>query len=273
MPDLNELTLMATEVIAAWTPRVVGALLALIFGWMFAGWMKRLVRKALFASQLDDMLVPFIAGMIHVTIIVIVAIAAVGVLGVSTASFVAVLGAAGLAIALAFQGTFSNFAAGVMLLTFRPFDVGHFVEVGGSSGTVKEVGIFTCLLATPDNIQIRVPNNEIFGATIKNFSANDTRRIDLVIGVSYDDDIGTAIRACKEVLDADSRILDDPEPFIAVGDLGASSVDILVRPWVNAEDFFATKTDLLRALKEKLEGAGCSLPYPQRDIHLHQVAS
>jgi len=270
--DLTTLVTLATGVMAAWAPKIIGALAVLIFGWMFAGWAKRLSHAALHASQLDDILVPFLAGMVYVSIIVLVGIASIGVLGVSTSSFVAVLGAAGLAIALAFQGTFSNFSAGVMLLTFRPFDVGDYVEVAGSAGTVKEVGIFTCLLTTGDNIQIRVPNSQIFGETIKNYSVSDTRRIDLVIGVGYDDDLGVAIRTCMDVLAADSRVLDDPETFVAVGELGDSSVNLLVRPWVDRSDFFSTKTDLLRALKENLEAAGCSLPYPQRDVHLFQQA-
>ncbi len=160
-----------------------------------------------------------------------------------------------------------------MLLTFRPFDVGDFVEVGGSAGTVKEVGIFTCVLATGDDIQIRVPNSGIFGATIKNYSTNDTRRIDLMIGVGYDDDLGVAIRTCLDVLAADPRVLEDPDPFVAVAELGDSSVNLDVRPWVNRGDFFSTKTDLLRALKENLEAAGCSIPYPQHDVHLHQQAA
>ena len=270
MPDVETLMTLATSVTAAWVPRVLGALAALIFGWIFAGWAKRFTRKALQASQLDDILIPFIAGMIHVSIIVLVTVAAIGVLGVSTASFVAVLGAAGLAVALAFQGTFSNFAAGVMLLTFRPFNVGDFVQVGGTSGTVREVGIFTCMLTTGDNVQISVPNGQIFGSTITNFSASETRRIDLVIGVSYDDDLGVAIRTCMDVLAADSRVLDEPESVVAVSELADSSVNLVVRPWVNAEDYWATRWDLTRALKENLEAAGCNLPYPQRDVHMHQ---
>lgn len=160
-----------------------------------------------------------------------------------------------------------------MLLTFRPFEVGDFVEVGGSEGSVKEVGIFTCLLVTGDNIEICVPNSAIFGETIKNYSANDTRRIDLVIGVGYDDDLGVAIQTCLDVLAADPRVLEDPDPYVAVAELGESSVSLCVRPWVNRADFFSTKTDLLRTLKENLEATGCSIPYPQRDVHLYQQAN
>jgi small conductance mechanosensitive channel len=272
MPDFNDIVDIVSGVIAQWTPRVLGSLALLISGWMIAGHMKRLARKALSASAIDDILVPFLAGMIHVTIIVLVAIAAVGVLGVNTASFVAVLGAAGLAVALAFQDTFSNFAAGVMLLTFRPFDVGNYVDVGGTAGTVQEVGIFTCLLTTSDNIHIRVPNSKIFGQTIVNYSVSDTRRIDLSVGVGYDDDLGTAIRTCLDVLAADPRVLEDPEAIVAVNELGDSAVQLVVRPWVKRTDYGSTRWDLIRALKENLEAAGCTLPYPQRDVHLHQVS-
>ena len=269
MFDLEALTATATNVVASWTPKVAGALAVLAIGWVFAGWIKRVFRRALTASRVDELLIPFLSGMVHVSVVVLVAVTAVGVLGVSTASFVAVLGAAGLAVALAFQGTFSNFASGVMLLTFRPFDVGHVVEVGGVTGTVKEVSIFTCLLTTPDNVHIRVPNSQIFGATIKNFSSSGTRRIDLVVGVSYEDDLGVAVRTCQDVIAADPRVLDDPAAVVAVNELGDSSVNLVVRPWVKSDDYWDTRWDLTRALKENLEAAGCSIPYPQRDVHLY----
>jgi small conductance mechanosensitive channel len=272
--DVQNFLDQVTAVVATWAPRVAGALAILLFGWVFAGWARRFVNRSLRSSAIDAILVPFFTGLIHVVLMVLVVITAIGVLGVSTASFVAVLGAAGLAIALAFQGTFSNFAAGVMLLTFRPFDVGHVVEVGGQTGTVKGVGIFSCVLHTGDNVQITVPNSDIFGATIRNFSANPTRRIDLVIGVGYDDDLGVAVRTCQDVVAADARVLSDPETVVAIAELGDSSVNLIVRPWVNVEDYWATKWDLTRALKENLESAGCSIPYPQRDVHLHgQVPS
>lgn len=266
--DTNALLELATTQIAAWTPRIVGALAVLFLGWIFAGWARGFTRRALERSGADPALVPFIAGIVHVGIIVMVGITAVGTLGVAASSFVAVLGAAGLAIALAFQGTFSNFAAGVMLLTFRPFSLGDFVEVGGQAGSVKEIGIFSCTLATPDNVQVQVPNSEIFGSTIKNYSANDTRRIDLVMGVGYDDDLGVAARTCMDVITADPRVLSDPEPVVAVNELGDSAVNLVVRPWVKAEDYWTARWDLTRALKEQLEAAGCSIPYPQRDVHL-----
>jgi len=273
MLDFEALLASTTLVVATWTPKVIGALAVLVAGRIFAAWARRMAHKAFTASRLDDILIPFLSGLVHVSIMVLVAVTAIGVLGVSTASFVAVLGAAGLAVALAFQGTFSNFAAGVMLLTFRPFNVGDFVEVGGSSGTVREVGIFSCVLSTADNIQISVPNSQIFGTTIKNFSANDTRRIDFTVGVGYDDDLGIALRTCLDVLAADPRVLSDPEPVVAVHELGESSVNLVVRPWVNTSDYGKTRWDLTRALKENLEAAGCSLPFPQQDVHLHQTSA
>lgn len=272
MPELNleELIANVTVIVVEWTPRVAGAVAVLVFGWFLARWARSIARKWLKASNIDDMLIPFLSGLIYVGLVALVTITAVGVLGVNTASFVAVLGAAGLAIGLAFQGTFSNFAAGIMLLTFRPFQVGDFVEVGGQSGTVKEVGIFSCILHTGDNIQIRVPNSGIFGQTIKNYSANDTRRIDFVMGVGYDDDLGVAVRTCMDTVSADPRVLSDPEPVVAVHELGDSSVNLVVRPWVKASDYWATRWDLTRGLKESLEAAGCSIPYPQRDVHLYK---
>jgi small conductance mechanosensitive channel len=261
MIDLNEWLQTALTAVRLWAPAVLATLAVLAVGWIVAGWMKRLSARALGAARVDPILVPFISGIIHVGAIVIVAVTALGVLGVETGSFIAVIGAAGLAIALAFQSTFSNFASGVMLLTFRPFEVGHVVEVGGVTGSVTEVGIFTCLLTTPDNVRISVPNSQIFGATIKNFSASETRRIDLVVGVGYRDDLGVAIRTCQDVLAADPRVLSEPE----------STVNLVVRPWVRAEDYWSARFDLTRALKEQLEAAGCSIPFPQRDVHLLQA--
>jgi small conductance mechanosensitive channel len=270
MFDLRSVIDVATEAVATWTPRVAGAFAVLLIGWIFAGWVRKTARRALTKSPIDDILVPFLSGLIHVAVVVMVGVTAMGVIGISTASFVAVLGAAGLAIALAFQGTFSNFAAGIMLLTFRPFDVGDFVEVGGGSGSVREVGIFSCVFDTGDNVQIRIPNSQIFGATIKNFSANDTRRIDLVMGVSYDDDLGVAVRTCMDTISADPRVLADPAPVVAVHELADSSVNLVVRPWVKKDDYWPTRWDLTRGLKENLERAGCSIPFPQRDVHMYQ---
>jgi len=273
MPNLETLTALITTTVATWVPKIAGALAVLVVGLIVAGWARTFVRKAMSRTNVDAALIPFVSGVVRVGLTALVAIAAVSTLGVPVASFVAVLGAAGLAIALAFQGTFSNFAAGVMLLTFRPFKLGDFVDVGGTTGSVKEISIFSCVLATPDNVQITVPNADVFGRTIKNYSANETRRIDMVVGVGYDDDLGVAARTCMDVISADARVLPDPAPQVAVSELGDSSVNLVVRPWVNAGDYWGARFDLTRALKENLEAAGCSIPFPQRDVHVFQEAS
>lgn len=227
MIDFDALLQDATAVIAAWTPKVLAALAVLVVGMLIARWSRGMTRRAIARSKVDPMLAPFIAGLVHVGIVVLVAITAVNTIGVATTSFVAVIGAAGLAIALAFQGTFSNFASGVILLTFRPFDIGNFVEVGGQSGTVRSAGIFSS---------------------------------------------GVAVRTCWDVLAADARVMEDPEAVVAVNELGDSSVNLVVRPWVKASDYWVTRWDLTRALKENLEAAGCSIPFPQRDVHIHQAS-
>jgi small conductance mechanosensitive channel len=200
-----------------------------------------------------------------------VIIAVLGLFGIETTSLVAVLGTAGLAIGLAVQGTLANFSSGVMLLLFRPFRVGDYIDAAGVAGTVNEIGVFSKTLNTPDNVRIIVPNSGIFGATIKNFSANDTRRNDIVLGISYDDDISNAIAVVNSVLGKDSRILSDPEPTVAVSELADSSVNLVVRPWCRKEDYWNLRYDLIRKFKEELERGGCSIPYPQHDVHLHQT--
>lgn len=252
---------------AEWGLKVLGAVAVVIVGRLIAGWFRGLTTRGLTRASFDPTLVPFLANLVFIALMTFVLISAAGLVGIPMTSFVAVIGAAGLAVALAFQGTLSNFSSGVMLLTFRPFKVGDFVEVGGVSGTVQEIGIFVTTLHTPDNVRIVVPNTKISGDTIKNYSANPTRRIDLVMGVGYGDDLNVAIRTIREVLGEEDRVLAEPEPQVAVSELGDSSVNIVVRPWVNAEDYWGTRFDLTKELKERLEAAGCEIPFPQRDVH------
>jgi small conductance mechanosensitive channel len=226
------------------------------------------VARSLEKSGTDATLIPFFSSLAYYLVLAVVLIAVLGLFGIQTTSLVAVLGAAGLAIGLAMQGTLSNFAAGVMLLIFRPFRVGDYVEAAGDAGSVAEISIFTTTLNTPDNVKIIVPNSAIYGTTIKNYSANDTRRNDIVVGVSYGDDIGLAVSTVERVLAADSRVLKEPEPVVAVGNLGESSVDLVVRPWCRKEDYWGLRFDLQRRLKEEIESAGCSIPFPQRDLHI-----
>jgi len=183
-----------------------------------------------------------------------------------------VFGAAGLAVGLALQGTLSSVASGVMLLIFRPFEVGDYIEAGGTAGSVEAIGLFVTTLNTPDNVKILVPNSAVYGQTIKNYAANDNRRNDMVVGISYDDNIATAVDTINKAIAADSRVLADPEPVIAVAELGDSSVNIVVRPWCKKEDYWGLRFDMMRTLKEQLEAAGCSIPYPQRDVHIFEAA-
>jgi len=252
---------------------VIAALVILGIGRMAAGWARKLTRKGLERGEVDATLVPFVAKMVYYLVLAVVVIAALNRLGVATTSVIAIFGAASLAVGLALQGTLANFASGVMLLIFRPFDLGDFVDVGGTAGTVEEIGIFSTTLKTADNIKITVPNSQIYGATISNYNGYDTRRVDMVMGISYDDNIQTAMDTIRSIVTADERVLAEPEMLIAVDHLGESSVDLVVRPWCNAADYWGLKRDLTRRLKEGLEAAGCSIPYPQSDVHMHQVAS
>jgi len=256
------------ELVATWGLRVLGALAVLLVGRIIAGRVRKVLARRLEAMHTDASLVPFVSGLGYYLVIAVTVIAVLGLFGVQTTSLVAVLGAAGLAVGLALQGTLSNFAAGVMLLVFRPFGAGDYVEAAGTAGSVIEIGIFSTILHTPDNVRITVPNGAIWGQIIKNYSANDTRRNDLAVGVSYGDDLGLAIRTVEQVLAGDDRVLKDPAPVVAVNALGDSSVEIVVRPWCRSSDYWALRFDLWRRLKEELEAAGCSIPFPQRDVHL-----
>ena len=262
----------AWALVAANYRPVLAALIIFVVGRMAAGWVRKLTRTGLERGEVDATLVPFVAKLVYWAVMAVVVIAALNRLGVATTSVVAIFGAAGLAVGLAMQGTLSNFASGVMLLIFRPFDLGDYVDAGGITGSVMEIGIFATTLKSPDNIRITVPNSQIYGSTISNFNGYETRRVDMVMGISYDDNIQTAMDTIQRIVVADDRVLADPAPQIAVSNLGDSSVDIVVRPWCNAADCWPLRFDLNRSLKEGLEAAGCSIPYPQRDVHTYSVA-
>lgn len=268
--DLSDPGNIIRALIAAWGLKVIGALAVLVIGHWVARWLRTVSRRAFERSGFDATLAPFLANIIYSGLFVLILVSAAAVVGINTTAFIAVLGAAGLAVALAFQSTLSNFAAGVMLLVFRPFKAGDFVEAAGVAGTVREIGVFMSTLATPDNVEITVPNAEISGAIIKNYSANETRRLDLVVGVSYDDDLNLAVDTARRVIETDARVLADPAPVVAVHELADSSVNLVVRPWVKAGDYWTARWDLTKALKETLERAGCTIPYPQHDVHVIQ---
>ncbi len=254
--------------ISTWGLKVVGAVALLVVGLFVIKSIRRLIKGALLSSKLDETLVPFLTGMVYYFLLIVLLVAVLSLFGIETTSVIAVLGAAGLAVGLALQGTLSNFASGIMLLIFRPFRAGDYVEVGGVAGSVTEVGIFSSRLTTPDNVLINVPNSTIYGQVIKNYSANENRRCDLVVGISYSDDISKAMAVIHQVLKADERVLADPEPMVAVSELADSSVNLVVRPWCKKEVYWPLRFDLTRVIKEQLETNGLSIPFPQRDVHV-----
>jgi len=258
----------AVELLSSWGLSVVGAIALFVIGRIVAGWVRRSTTKALARANTDASLIPFFASMVYYVVLAVVLIAVLSLFGIETTSLIAVVGAAGLAVGLALQGTLSNFAAGVMLLIFRPIRVGDFVEVAGQAGTVAEISIFSTLMNTGDNVRITIPNAQVYGDIVKNYSFNDTRRIDLIMGIGYDDNIGTAASIIERVLTADERTLKDPAPTVAVAELADSSVNLVVRPWCKKEDYWALRWDLTRKLKEELEAGGCNIPFPQHDIHV-----
>jgi small conductance mechanosensitive channel len=211
-----------------------------------------------------------VSKIVKVLLYLIVLIAALDQLGVDTTSVIAVLGAAGIAVGFALQGTLSNFAAGVMIIIFRQIKVGDFVEGGGTMGTVAEIGMFHSKLTTPDNKAIYVPNSKMVGDNITNFTEHDIRRVDMVFGISYKDDIDKAKSIINEMLKNDERVLEDPEPMVVVGALGDSSVNFNVRPWTKKEDYWGFYWDMTENIKKKFDEAGISIPFPQRDVHLFQ---
>lgn len=226
--------------------------------------------KLLAKSKYDDMLIDFLKSIISAILMLFVIIASLDQLGVDTTSLAAILAAAGLAIGLSLQGSLSNFAAGVMLLVFRPFKAGDVVEAGGATGKVISVGIFTTVMNTPDNKEVIIPNGSIYSGNIVNYSAKDTRRVDMVFGIGYDDDLKKAKTILEEMIKADPRVLEDPAVTVAVSELGDSSVNFVVRPWVNAGDFWPLKFDFTEAVKLRFDEEGISIPYPQMDVHVHK---
>ena len=248
------------------------ALAILLIGLWIAKRIKNIAASVMEKRGVDPLLASFSSSIAHILIVVFVVIASLGQLGIQTTSLVAVLGAAGLAVGLALQGSLSNFASGVIIIALRPFKVGDFVEAGGVSGVVEGIQIFSTSMRTGDNKAIIIPNSAITGGTIPNFSAKDTRRVDLVFGIGYNDDIPTAKAILQRLIDEDDRILKDPAPVIAVGELADNSVNIIVRPWTSTADYWGVYWDLTEKVKLTFDKEGISIPYPQRDVHLHQVA-
>jgi len=250
--------------------KIALALLILVLGRWIARWLSNIVKKVLGKRDIDPMLVSFSGNLIYMGLLTFAVLAALSRLGVETTSFVAVIGAAGLAVGLALQGALGNFAAGVLIILFRPFKVGHFIEAGGVSGSVEDIQIFTTRLKTPDNKEIIVPNGKVMGDTITNYSAKDMRRVDFVFGIGYGDTIPKARQVIGRVFAGDERILKDPAPTIGVVELGENSVKLAARPWVSTEHYWNVFFDINERVKEAFDKEGISIPFPQRDVHLLQ---
>ncbi len=267
--DVAETWGLIVEIITTYGLDVVGGIIILIIGWMVAGWASRTVEKLMGKSgRVDETLRKFFASIVRYAVIIFTIIAVLSQFGVETTSFIAVMGAMGLAIGLALQGTLGHVASGVMLLLFRPFKIGDFIDGGGVTGTVEAISLFTTTMNTPDNVHIIVPNGQLWDTAIKNFSHNANRRVDMVMGIGYGDSIDAAMKAILEIAEADSRIHKDPAPMVAVGELADSSVNIIVRVWCSAGDYWGVKFDMTKAMKERFDSDGISIPFPQRDVHL-----
>jgi small conductance mechanosensitive channel len=259
----------AEETLTRFGLRAIAALLIFFIGrWvarLLQGWME----KAMLKAKVDPVLVTFSTNMAYAAVMVFVVLAALGQLGVQTTSFIAVLGAAGLAVGLALQGSLANFASGVLMIIFRPFKLGDYIEGGGVAGVVKAIHIFTTTLTTPDNKRVIVPNSKIMGDNIINYSAEGTRRLDLTASISYSDSIDAAKIALADVLKKEPRVLPEPAPLVAVLAMAENSVDFAVRPWVKVEDYWAVHFALTEAIKKRLEADGMTVPFPQRDVHVY----
>lgn len=255
-----------------WGINIVMAIAIFIIGKFVVGLLVSLAKKIMTKGKVDNILINFIASIIKTVLLLFVVIAALDQLGVETTSMIALIGAAGLAIGLALQGTLQNLASGVMLIIFRPFSDGDFIEAGGVSGVVEEIGIFSITMRTGDNREVIVPNGAIYGGTITNNSRRSTRRVDMVFGIGYDDDLLKAKDILNRILSEDDRILADPAPTVAVGELADSSVNFNVRPWCNTSDYWGVYGDIHEKVKLTFDAEGISIPYPQMDVHHDKAA-
>ena len=267
---MEEVVNKILEVLAVYGLKVVAAIAVLIIGRLVAKLVQKIIEKIMAKGKQEQTLISFVSHLVYAAMMAFVIIAALGQLGIQTASFVAVLGAAGLAIGLALQGSLANFAAGVLMIIFKPFKVGDYIEGGGVAGVVEEIQIFTTQLTTPDNKQVIVPNAQMTGGNIVNYSCKGTRRVDLVAGIGYSDDIDKARGVLEGILAAESRILEDPAPVIAVSELADSSVNFVVRPWVKVDDYWGVYFALNEAIKKQFDVNGVSIPFPQRDVHVYE---
>ena len=252
-----------------WAVRIALALIIFFVGRLLVKWIVRFSRKHMERYKLEDMLVNFICNILNWALLFVVIIAALNQVGVDTTALIAVLGAGSLAVGLALQDSMKNFASGVMLIIFHPFKTGDFVEAGGTSGIVETITLFTSTLRTPDNREVIVPNGSIYNDNITNYSARETRRVDMVFGIGYEDDIRKAKELLHQIIGADTRILAEPAPLVAVGELADSSVNFNVRPWVKNADYWDVFFDVTEKVKLAFDDHDISIPYPQMDVYVH----
>jgi len=260
----------AQELLTKFGMKIIAAILIFVIGRWVAKLIKKLLQKAMERTKVDAAIVSFTCSLVNAAVMVFVILAALGQIGVQTTSFIAVLGAAGLAVGLALQGSLANFASGVLIILFRPFKTGDFIEAGGATGVVKEIHIFTTTITTVDNKREIVPNAKVMGDNITNYSVEGTRRLDLVGSISYGDSIDTAKAALLNEITKDDRVLKDPAPFVGVLSMSDSSIDLAVRPWVNASDYWDVFFALNEAIKKRIEAEGLCIPFPQRDVHIYK---
>ncbi len=268
--DFSNILGKVYELLTVYGMKVVAAIVILIVGRWVARGISNLIKRAMRKSKTDETLVSFVGNLSYIALLAFVVIAALNQLGIQTASFIAVVGAAGLAIGLALQGSLANFAAGVLMIIFKPFKADDFIEGAGVAGTVEKIQIFTTQLKTPDNKTIIVPNSKLLGDNITNFTMKGTRRVDFVFGIGYDDDIDKARQVIKGIIDSDERVLKDPAPMVVVSELADSSVNFTARAWTKAGDYWSFYCDTTEKVKKQFDAEGISIPFPQRDVHVYE---
>ncbi len=258
------------ELVAVWGIKVIAAIAIFIIGFWVAKLFRKIIEKVLANRNVDPTIGSFVANLAYYALLAFVVLAALGQLGIQTTSFIAIIGAAGLAVGLALQGSLANFAAGFLMIIFRPFKVGDVIEGAGTSGTVEKIQIFTTQLLTPDNKTVIIPNASLTAGNIVNYSTTGKRRVDMVFGIGYEDDIDKAKQIIIEAISADERVHKDPAPTVAVSELADSSVNFVVRPWVNTSDYWGVYFALTETIKKRFDQEGISIPFPQRDVHVYE---
>jgi small conductance mechanosensitive channel len=268
--ELEAIVQKIWELITIYGIKVIAAIAIFVVGRWIAGGFRRLTRKVMNRRNVDPTIVGFVANLTYILLLAFFVIAALSQLGIQTASFIAIIGAAGLAIGLALQGSLANFAAGFLMIIFKPFKVGDYIEGAGTAGTVEVIQIFNTILKTPDNKTVIIPNAGLTADNIVNYTVKGTRRMDMVVGIGYESDIDKARGILEELVTSDERVLKDPPHTIAVAELADSSVNFVVRPWVKAADYWDLWFDMTENVKKRFDQAGISIPFPQRDVHIYE---